>query len=71
MHLNIHFLGGIITNNQFDYIHDNSIGNIQNAADVFQKKIIYGLENITQEELCIINLPFIGSLFILRTSHLC
>ncbi|MBL0253062.1 MAG: glycosyltransferase [Polaromonas sp.] len=61
MHLNIHFLGGIIKNNQFEYIHDNSIGNIQNAADVFQKKIIYGLENITQEELCIINLPFIGS----------
>lgn len=55
------FLGGIFTHNQTDYILKNSRGNIQNAADAFQKNIIRGLTENGGAELTIVNLPFIGS----------
>lgn len=55
------FLGGIFTPDQTDYVLTQSTGNIQNAADAFQKNIIHGLTENTGADVSIVNLPFIGS----------
>lgn len=54
-------LGGIFTPGQTDYILKQSKGNIQNAADAFQKNIIRGLTENAGVAVSIVNLPFIGS----------
>ncbi|QLO42237.1 glycosyltransferase [Citrobacter freundii] len=60
--LNIIFLGGIQTNALADYIRENSIGPMQNAADVLQKNYIFGLSKIASiNRLDVVNLPFVGS----------
>lgn len=55
------FLGGIFPETQLLFIQDNSLGNIQNAADAFQKKILIGLDSVLNNKVTILNLPFIGS----------
>jgi len=55
------FLGGIFTPAQTDYVLKQSKGNIQNAADAFQKNIIRGLTETTAADVSIVNLPFIGT----------
>jgi len=55
------FLGGIFPETQLPFITDSSIGNIQNAADAFQKKILTGLDSTSNSAVIILNLPFIGS----------
>ncbi|BBV30248.1 glycosyltransferase [Citrobacter werkmanii] len=60
--LNIIFLGGIHTDSLARYIRDNSIGPMQNAADVLQKNYILGLSKTTAiKDLDIVNLPYVGS----------
>jgi len=54
------FLGGIFPLEQYDDILNNSVGNIQYAADALQKSFIEGLTHHFSD-LTIINLPFIGS----------
>lgn len=55
------FLGGIFADSQVDLILKNSRGVVQNAADAFQKKIIYGLDATLNEGVVVLNLPFVGS----------
>lgn len=60
--LNIIFLGGIHTESLSDYIRENSIGPMQNAADVLQKNYILGLSKTTSiKGLDVVNLPYVGS----------
>ena len=55
------FLGGIFPKTQIEYIHKNSKGVIQNAADALQKNILIGLNLAIKDGVCLINLPFVGS----------
>lgn len=55
------FLGGIFTPGQTDYVLKQSKGNIQNAADAFQKNIIRGLTENAGADVSMVNLPFIGT----------
>ncbi len=60
--MNVIFLGGIYTDSLVQYIRKNSIGPMQNAADILQKNYVYGLANTALiSRLDIINLPFVGS----------
>lgn len=60
--LNIIFLGGIHTASLVEYIRGNSIGPMQNAADVLQKNYILGLSKTASiKSLDIVNLPYVGS----------
>lgn len=60
--MNVIFLGGIYTDSLVQYIRMNSLGPMQNAADVLQKNYIYGLANSPSiSQLDIINLPYVGS----------
>ena len=60
--MNVIFLGGIYTDSLVQYIRKNSIGPMQNAADILQKNYVYGLANTASiSRLDIINLPFVGS----------
>ncbi|MHA6689597.1 glycosyltransferase [Devosia sp. A449] len=55
------FLGGIFTPAQTNYVLEQSKGNIQNAADAFQKNIIRGLTENSGVDVSLVNLPFIGT----------
>src|SRR5688572_14253452 len=55
------FLGGIFTPHQLGFIHAESRGVVQNAADALQKNLIQGLSSTYQGPLTVLNLPFIGS----------
>lgn len=60
----VYFIGGIFTDEIKSDLKKNSSGNIQYAADSFQKKIINGLnENLENMDINfeILNLPFLGS----------
>lgn len=55
------FLGGLFSKKQMPLILAKSKGNIQNAADVFQKNIVYGLSCAGDVDVMVINLPFVTS----------
>ena len=55
------FLCGIFAEKQLNFVTQNSIGVIQNAADVLQKNLIFGLDKNTTSGITVINLPFVGS----------
>lgn len=55
------FIGGIFTSSQHKMILSESTGVIQNAADVLQKNLLKGLINEFEENVYILNLPFVGS----------
>lgn len=55
------FIGGIWDTENEDEILKNSIGAVQNAANVFQKHLIQGLAQHNQNEITIVNSLFIGS----------
>ncbi|MFI3795801.1 hypothetical protein VBH21_14400 [Enterococcus hirae] len=56
------FLGGIFDDTKMlENIKRDSKGNIQYAADFFQKALLHGFYNyIDKEDFELINLPFIG-----------
>lgn len=58
---NIVFLGGIYIGTTKQYVESMSIGNMQNAANVFQTNMILGLDEILDSPIDIVNLPFVGS----------
>lgn len=55
------FLGGLFCEEQREFILRNSVGVVQNAADVLQKNIVIGLDSISSSGVTVINLPFVGS----------
>lgn len=56
------FLGGFYTESVFEYVRNNSVGPLQNAANVLQKNYLHGFVGARKDiELICINLPFIGS----------
>ena len=60
--MNIYFLSGFFDDVDYQNIVLNSKGNIQNAANVLQKKYISGFlqcEKVSKVE--VINLPYLGS----------
>lgn len=59
--INFLFLGGIFTEKQLNFVTQSSVGVIQNAADVFQKHLIAGLDKNLPLGITVINLPFVGS----------
>ncbi|MGY3961340.1 glycosyltransferase [Aeromonas popoffii] len=60
--MKIIFLGGLYTDSVFEYVRNNSIGPLQNAANILQKNYLHGFINARKGiELICINLPFIGS----------
>lgn len=54
------FLGGIFPPSQIDFIHRESKGVIQSAADALQKSLIDGIAS-HGHEMAIVNLPYVGS----------
>lgn len=58
---NIIFLGGMFPPDSDDWIRQNSIGNIHNAANVMQWNFIHGFAHHTGPKLHIISSPFVGS----------
>lgn len=54
------FLGGIFPNSQIDFIHKESKGVVQSAADALQKSFIKGFSS-HHRGLEIVNLPYVGS----------
>ncbi|WP_194727118.1 glycosyltransferase [Noviherbaspirillum malthae] len=59
--INYVFLGGVFCEAQLNFISENSIGVIQNAADVLQKNMILGFDQNLSSGIAVINLPFVGS----------
>lgn len=55
------FIGGIFPEKKKEEILNKSIGNIQYAADNFQKEIIKGIEYWNKNQIDILNAIFIGS----------
>jgi glycosyltransferase involved in cell wall biosynthesis len=55
------FLGGVFVEKQLNFVTRNSIGVVQNAADVLQKNLISGLDKNTASGVTVINIPFVGS----------
>lgn len=58
--MRIIFIGGFFHDNQRDFIIDNSIGVIQNAADAFQTSLLTGARKKFDGDIICVNLPFIG-----------
>ena len=59
--MNIIYLTGLFTNSLYEEIKDNSIGSMQNAADVLQKNYLEGfIKNEEVKNIDVINLPYIG-----------
>jgi len=56
-----YFLGGIFSDSKINFILENSLGVVQNAADSFQKKIILGLDTVLKDGVIVHNFPFVGS----------
>ena len=59
--IDICFVGGLFTKEQEDEIINNSIGPIENAANVLQWNIVNGLEANINKRINIINSLYIGS----------
>lgn len=60
--MKIYFLTGLFSNEDYYEILKNSKSNVQNAADVLQKRYIDGFSNLDlDKKISVINLPFIGS----------
>lgn len=57
----IYFVGGIFEPEDYTFYMDNSVGVIQNAANVYQCNIIKGLDQVFTEGVKVVSLPFIGS----------
>ena len=57
----IYFIGGVWDQQTEHIIYDNSIGSIQNAANLLQWKFIKGLDRYTQNGVNIISAVFIGA----------
>lgn len=55
------FLGGMYAGALKQYVEIMTIGNMQNAANVFQINVIFGLEENLNSQIEIVNLPFVGS----------
>lgn len=55
------FLGGIFLPGQKEMIERNSIGNMQYAADSFQKGLLAGLSRLTNGAASLVNLPYVGA----------
>jgi glycosyltransferase involved in cell wall biosynthesis len=55
------FVGGIFTPFQREWIKTNSVGVIQNAADVLQWGLLKGFDEALDGEIVVINMPFVGS----------
>lgn len=59
--MNIIYLTGLFTDSLYEEIKDNSIGSMQNAADVLQKNYLEGfIKNEEVKNIDVINLPYIG-----------
>lgn len=59
--MNIIYLTGLFTDSLYKEIKDNSIGTMQNAADVLQKNYLEGfISNEEVKNIDIINLPYVG-----------
>lgn len=56
-----YFLGGCFPDSLASYIFSKSSGPVQNAADVLQKNMLRGLDELIDDGVCVINLPFVGS----------
>lgn len=61
MNVDVLFIGGIWLENEESDIIDNSIGNVQIAANMLQTNIIKGIEENISNPLTIINEKFIGA----------
>lgn len=60
--MKLYFIGGLFTQSNHQFIQNNSIGLIQNAADALQHAYIDGLaKNLGPECIEVINLPYVGS----------
>jgi glycosyltransferase involved in cell wall biosynthesis len=55
------FIGGGFFGDIEKYILKYSSGVIQNAADTFQKNILDGMRQVSDENIVVLNLPFVGS----------
>ena len=55
------FLGGLFAEQQKKFIGDHSRGVMQTAAHVFQSNLLEGLDAVLDDEVELINLPFVGS----------
>lgn len=61
MNTRVVFLGGIFLESRLSEIETNSIGVVQNAADVLQKAFLTGISTVFPSALTLVNLPFINS----------
>lgn len=60
--MKLYFIGGLFTQSNHQFIQNNSIGPIQNAADALQHAYIDGLaKNLGPECVEVINFPYVGS----------
>ncbi|HCN16700.1 MULTISPECIES: glycosyltransferase [Psychrobacter] len=60
--MKIYFLTGLFSNEDYYAILKNSKSNVQNAADVLQKRYLDGFCDLNlDKKIAVINLPFIGS----------
>lgn len=59
--MKILFVGGVIPKDKEEEIYSQSIGSIQNAANLLQWNIIKGIEDNNNKILQILNAPFIGN----------
>ena len=57
----IYFVGGVFEADDYTFYMDNSVGVIQNAANVYQCNIIKGLDQVFIGGVKVVSLPFIGS----------
>lgn len=57
----IFFIGGGFYGEIEKYVLENSYGVIQNAADTFQKNLLGGMRQQSNEEVVVLNFPFVGS----------
>lgn len=55
------FLGGILSTPNKKFLLENSIGPVQNAADVLQIGFVQGFDSNYPGEVFVLNLPYLGS----------
>lgn len=55
------FIGGFFPDNQLEMIENSSIGDVQNAAHVFQTNLLSGFDKVFADGVDVINLPFVGA----------
>ena len=59
--IEIAFVGGVLLEENHDYIISNSIRAIQNAADILQRNYIKGIDINTNKKTGILNCTFVGT----------